>query len=163
PSEASGIEATDILPAGLTPTSVTPSQGHCTTAVEKITCTLGSLLSGASAQITIDVRVARSLAGKTLKDLIHVAAAHRDPNAANNSATPTSRVGKARQTLDLSVRITPRERVVRTDGLLHFTITAANHSDITATGVRVGGTFDVPVRLVSIAVGSPLRQSASAA
>src|SRR5262249_14426808 len=59
PSEATGVEATDILPAGLTPTSVTPSQGHCTTAAEKITCKLGALPSGASAQITIDVHVAR--------------------------------------------------------------------------------------------------------
>src|SRR5262249_12422799 len=103
PSNASGVEVVDILPAGLTPTSVTPSQGHCTTAGRKITCELGSLPSGGSAQITIDARVAESLAGKTVKDTVSVVSADRDPDPANNSATLTSRVGKPGRQLDLSV------------------------------------------------------------
>src|SRR5262249_39696702 len=163
PSNASRVEVIDTLPAGLTLTSVTPSQGHCTTEARKITCELGSLPSGGSAQITIDVRVAESLAGEKVKDTVSVVPAEHDPDPANTPAPLTSRVGKPGQQLDLSVRIAARERVVRTDGLLHFTITAANHSGITATGVRVTATLDLPVRLVSVAVGSPLRQSASAA
>src|SRR5262249_16315939 len=155
PSDASRVETTDILPAGLTPISVTPSQGHCTTVVEKIMCKLGSLPSGGSAQITITVRVARSLAGKTVNDSTSVAAAQADPDTANNATTLPSRVGSPGQKLDLSVRIAARERVVRTGGLLHFTITAANHSGITATGVRVTGTLNVPVQLVSVVVGAP--------
>jgi len=163
PSSASGVEATDILPTGLTPILVTPSQGKCTTAGQKITCELGSLPSGGSAQITIDARVDASLAGKTVKDTVTVASAERDPDPANNSATLTSRVGKPARQLDLSVRIAARERVLHTGGVLHFTITAANHSDITATGVRVTATLGLPVQLVSVAVGSPLRQPATAA
>jgi uncharacterized repeat protein (TIGR01451 family) len=77
-----------------------------------------------------------------------------DPNRKNNVATLTTRVATAAPVVDLVVGISVRERRVRTDGLLHYTITAANLSAVPATGVRLTASLNGPVRLASVLVGS---------
>ena len=51
PSTATGVTVTDPIPAGATVTSATPTQGTCTVTATTVTCALGTLASGASAQI----------------------------------------------------------------------------------------------------------------
>ena len=162
PDTAVGVELTDALPPGLTGVSATASQGRCTiTASGEISCKLGDLRSGGAIQVTIVARVAKSLAGKTLSDSLKLTQAEADSNTRNNSTTLTTRVaplpttaGPPSPVVDLSIGIRVRERHVRTDGLLHFTITAANLSDTPATGVRVTGSLNAPVRLVSVSAGA---------
>ena len=162
PDSAVGIELTDLLPPGLTEISATASQGKCTAATAgEISCALGNLRSDGTIQITIVARVARSLAGKTLSDSLKLTEAEADSNTKNNSTTLTTRVAPlstaggppSPPVIDLSVGIRVRERHVRTDGLLHFTVTAANLSATPATGVRVTGSLNAPVRLVSATAG----------
>src|SRR5205823_468251 len=61
PSTAIATQVTDNLPAGATFDSATPSQGSCGQASGTVTCTLGTLASGANA--TIDVKVRPQAAG----------------------------------------------------------------------------------------------------
>ncbi|MGE5276881.1 MAG: IPT/TIG domain-containing protein [Acidobacteriota bacterium] len=53
PAPATGVTAKNFVPAGLLFVSAAPSQGGCGFAVKTVTCTLGDLGSGDSAQITI--------------------------------------------------------------------------------------------------------------
>ena len=150
------------MPPGLTEVSATASQGSCTTTASgAVTCKLGSLRKGGSIQVTVVARLAKSLAGTTLSDSLKLTEAEADSNTKNNATTLTTRVAPSPPVggaaslpvLDLSIGVRAREQRVRTDGLLHYTITAANLSDAPATGVRVTGLLNAPVRLVSVAAG----------
>jgi uncharacterized repeat protein (TIGR01451 family) len=55
PSDASGVVVADALPAGVAFVSSTPGSPDCTEAGGVVTCSLGGLVSGASATITIVV------------------------------------------------------------------------------------------------------------
>lgn len=53
PNTAFGVILEDALPAGVTFVSATPSTGTCSYAAGVVSCKLGNLLKGASAQVTI--------------------------------------------------------------------------------------------------------------
>jgi uncharacterized repeat protein (TIGR01451 family) len=89
PDAATGIVVTDVLPAGTTFSSATPSQGSCI-GTTTVTCTLGTLASGASATIALTVTLPPN-AGP-VSNTATVTSATADPNPANNSSTATINV-----------------------------------------------------------------------
>jgi uncharacterized repeat protein (TIGR01451 family) len=86
PSPATGVTVNDSLPSGVTFGSVTTTQGSCTSSVS---CTLGTLASGAA--VTITIKVTPQTSG-TLTNTATVAATENDPTASNNTATTTTAV-----------------------------------------------------------------------
>ncbi len=90
PDPSFGVTLTDTLPAGASLVSAVPTQGSCPAAVSvaaspalPVSCTLGTLARGASAQVTIAVRP--GLAG-TAVNTATVGSDATDPNPANNSS-----------------------------------------------------------------------------
>ena len=65
PSNATGVTITDTLPAGVTYTSATSSQGTVSQANGTVTVSLGNLADGAGAMATILVMVAPSAMGRS--------------------------------------------------------------------------------------------------
>jgi uncharacterized repeat protein (TIGR01451 family) len=163
PSDATGVDLTAALPAGLSDVSARTGEGRCVVTAGRVTCELGELPSGGDVQITITGRVDGTLARRTLTSRMKVRSSQLDSDLANDAVTLSERVARSAPTVDLSVAIRVRERHVRTDGLLHYTITAANLSDTPATGVRVTGTLDAPVRLVALLAGAARRETTAAA
>jgi uncharacterized repeat protein (TIGR01451 family) len=88
PSGATNVVVTDVLPAGLTFVSATPSQGACT-GTTTVTCNVGALASGASATITLTVT---SSSAAVVSNTATVTATEVDPNPADNTATTTAGV-----------------------------------------------------------------------
>jgi uncharacterized repeat protein (TIGR01451 family) len=89
-ASAPAVIVTNTLPAGVTFTSATPSQGSCGAVANGVfTCALGSL--GANAQATISVVVVPNSAG-TLTYSASVAASAADRNTADNAATASTTV-----------------------------------------------------------------------
>ncbi|MGH4023919.1 MAG: hypothetical protein ACRDRV_04965 [Pseudonocardiaceae bacterium] len=88
PDPATGVTVTDTLPGSVVLLSATPSQGTCA-AGPPVTCALGSLASGASATVTLDVEP--TTAG-TITNTATVAGTESDPDMANNTATATTTV-----------------------------------------------------------------------
>lgn len=86
PALATGTTVTDTLPGGMTPTSVTTSQGTCSGS-GVVVCTLGNLASGASATITIGITLPATASSFT--NTATVASVNADTNPANNSSTVT--------------------------------------------------------------------------
>jgi len=84
PDQATNVVVTDELPAGLTFVSATPSQGSCA-GTTTVTCTLGTLNSGAGATITLTVQAPGS--PTTLLNTATVIASQSDPDTTNNSST----------------------------------------------------------------------------
>jgi trimeric autotransporter adhesin len=91
PGNATSVGMTDPLPAGASLVSTAPP-GVCS-GTSTLTCTIGTLASGAS--LTITVVVTAPLAGGTLTNTATVSAAQADPDPTNNSATATTILGSA--------------------------------------------------------------------
>ena len=83
PGLASGVVVTDVLPAGSTFNSATPSQGSCS-GTTTVTCNLGTLANAASA--TISLQITPTAAGP-FSNTATVTNANGDGNAGNNSST----------------------------------------------------------------------------
>jgi len=84
PSTATSVVVTDTLPAGLQFVSATPSQGSCS-GTTTVTCTLGNVLSGANATITLQALVTATTGSIT--NTATVSSATSDPNGGNNGGT----------------------------------------------------------------------------
>lgn len=85
PQPASNVVVTDTIPAGTTFVSATPSQGTCNFAAGTVTCTLGTLASGASA--TIALTVVTPATPQTISNTATVAnTPEADPTPGNNTS-----------------------------------------------------------------------------
>ena len=87
PSPAGGTVVSDVIPAGTTFVSATPSQGSCS-GTSTVTCTLGTIANGGSANISLVV-TAPSTSG-SVSNTATVTSSNPDSNPANNSATATA-------------------------------------------------------------------------
>jgi uncharacterized repeat protein (TIGR01451 family) len=90
PSPATGVTMSDPLPPELTTLAATPSQGSCTVA-SLVSCTLGSLAAGATAEVEIRAAVSASAFG-SLTDTASVVGNETELDLTNNSATAVTTV-----------------------------------------------------------------------
>ena len=86
PGSATNVVTTDVLPAGVTFVSATPTQGSCN-GTSTVTCNLGTLANGATA--TISLQVTLSSTPGPVSNTATVSGSTTDPNPANNSSTST--------------------------------------------------------------------------
>jgi hypothetical protein len=86
PITATAVTVTDILPAGTSFISATPSQGTCS-GTTTVTCTLGTMTNGANATVTIVV--AATTAG-SITNTATVSGNQSDPNTADNTSSATT-------------------------------------------------------------------------
>jgi uncharacterized repeat protein (TIGR01451 family) len=86
PVAATNVVVTDTIPAGTNFASATASQGSCSGS-STVTCTLGTLASGASA--TVSIAVNANSAG-TITNTATVAADQPDPNPSDNSSSAST-------------------------------------------------------------------------
>jgi uncharacterized repeat protein (TIGR01451 family) len=89
PFDSQGVVLTDIVPPGAQFVSGKASQGSCTTpsvgSAGTVSCSLGTLASGATAQLTLTIDPV--IKSGTLSNTATVSADTTDPVATNNSAT----------------------------------------------------------------------------
>jgi uncharacterized repeat protein (TIGR01451 family)/fimbrial isopeptide formation D2 family protein len=90
PSTAHDVLVEDPLPAGVTPTGASASQGSCQIAASVLECQLGALASGAAAEIGVTATVTATTG--SLRNTATVSASEPDPDPANNSSTVTTNV-----------------------------------------------------------------------
>ena len=94
PSPAIGVIATDTLPSNVAFGSASPSQGSCDHASGTVTCALGTIASGGTATVTIEVAPTVEAGGGTITNTASVASEVTDPDISNNSASQTTTVPK---------------------------------------------------------------------
>lgn len=147
---ATGVTATDVLPAGVA--FVSASDG-CTNSSGTVTCQIGDLDEGASVQRQIVVRP--SQAGE-LSNTASVDGAESDPVPTNDSDTETTTVEAA--TPDLSVAKSDSPDPVAENEDLTYSITVTNETNAVdgtdnATGVTVTDELPASVAFVSASEG----------
>jgi uncharacterized repeat protein (TIGR01451 family) len=96
PSTASGVTMSDLA-TGASVSSVTTTQGTCTTVGTSITCNLGSVAAGNSVTITVTLKPTAQVSNQASVQ------SAGDPNAANNAAGVTTVFIPLNQTTDLQV------------------------------------------------------------
>lgn len=134
PSDATGIEVFDILPAE---TSFNPaaSSVNCASSGALITCGIGNLTAGDSATVTLAVTVSSSLAeGAVLTNWAMISGDERDPNASNDGTTAVTEI-KRESDLTISQRDHPDP--VAAGASLTYTLVVTNYGPSDASGVRV--------------------------
>jgi uncharacterized repeat protein (TIGR01451 family) len=99
PSTATGVTVTDQLPKGVDLVSAMASTGKCAPQGSKVTCDLGSIgvvqTADYSGPATVTIVVVPRQPG-TIKNTATVKSDQKDPVAANNKASATTRVLAAR-------------------------------------------------------------------
>ncbi len=100
PSAAGSVNLSEVLPAGLTLRSITPSRGSCS----GTSCSLGDLPAGATAQVVVVVDTDASAAGRRLVNSVEVTA-----------ATPSS-PARAEAPVDVTAPPCPRSNAGRRRG-----------------------------------------------
>ena len=129
PAGAAAI-VTDTLPAGVTFVSATPSQGSCSILGQTVTCALGTMPDGATAQIVV---VVRPTIGGTITNLASVASEQADLNPINNDALPL--VTTVLPAADLAVQVAAVPAPALFARPLAYTVTITNRGPNTAANV----------------------------
>src|SRR5262249_20874773 len=130
PDPATNVRVSDLLPAGLTFVSATPSQGtyNSTTGV----WTVGTVGTTSSRTLQLGARVLSPSARTNKATVTH--SDQFDPVAANNSASAT----ETPQQADLALAKQVSNPTPNVGDTITFTVTLSNAGPDTATGVAVG-------------------------
>lgn len=145
PSTATGVTMSDTLPAGVTFTSVTSSQGTAEEAGGVVTADLGSLASGASATVTVTVSVDPGTTG-TLTNTATATGTETDTNTQNNSDTETTAVNSS---VDLVITKTGSIATVSPGNSFSYEIVVTNEGPSTATDVSMTDTLPAELEFVN--------------
>ena len=133
PSTATGVVMTDTLPAGVSFTSASTTNGTVGGAGNIVTANLGTLASGASATILVNVRVDDSTLGSILNTAV-VTANETELNLANNTANEPTLVNPL---VDVIVIKSDDVDPVSAGSQLTYTLVVSNSGPSTATGVTL--------------------------
>ncbi|THG31343.1 DUF11 domain-containing protein [Glaciibacter flavus] len=143
-SDASDVVVTDRVPAGLTVTSASPSQGTCTVTAGEVRCDLGVVRGLVSTDepppvvITINGMVA-SNGSQPITNSASVKSTTNDPELANNTAEVTTRV---EQQAALSIVKTADTDPIVAGSTAGYTIAVTNSGPSDAAGVVVADLLD---------------------
>jgi uncharacterized protein (TIGR03437 family) len=141
--KATGVTLTHTAPAGAQPVSATTSQGMCGNPVNGvISCNLGELAAGASANLTI---IVKPPATRTITASATVNGQEPEANRANNNASVTSEVDFVDLSLQNSLlvqRATPGSR-------LTYLLRVTNLVGISASNVVISAALPATVSFAS--------------
>jgi uncharacterized repeat protein (TIGR01451 family) len=152
PVSATNVQITDTVPTGLV-FNAGASSGNCSLNGNTITCSIGTLASGASQSVNLAFDTPATLAcNSSVQNYAIVSATEPDPNNGNNTSSivATTVVCPAAQA-DISASKSGPVSVIR-GNILTYTITVTNNGPDTATNVSVNDT--VPTGLVYNSGGS---------
>jgi uncharacterized repeat protein (TIGR01451 family) len=133
PSNATGVTATDFLPAGTT--FVSASSG-CTNNSGIVTCAIGSLANGASHPLTVTVTAPNQ--ATTLGNWIEAGGNQPDPSTSNNVASSTTTVNAS---ADLSVSQSASPSPALEGGSVTYSETVSNAGPSDANAVTLTDTL----------------------
>jgi uncharacterized repeat protein (TIGR01451 family) len=145
PVTATGVQVTDLLPAGLTFVSATPSQGTYTQGTGL--WDVGTVATGTPPTLAIVATVTGS--GAVTNTATISDSDQFDPNIANNTASATVTPQAPGAAADLALAKTVSNATPNVGSTVTFTITLTNNGPATATGVTVTDLLPAGLTFVS--------------
>lgn len=151
PSDEPRAVVADTLPEGLTLRSASPSQGACELSGGTVSCSLGLLAAGGSAQVVIVTDVPSGAAGTTITNSATVSGDAPDPDPANNSSTVSQLVvDGAHGQADLELVKRASTATPQLGRRLTYTLTVTNRGPHTATDAVVSDTMSTTVQVDAV-------------
>jgi uncharacterized repeat protein (TIGR01451 family) len=151
PSDAQAVSLSDTWPAGFSRGAITTSQGTCSGS-PSFTCALGTLVSGASATVTVSYTVPSSTTTSPQVNSATATSTTGDPNTANNTAADSNTVVTSANlsvTKDDGVTsVTAGDGITRT-----YTITVSNTGPSDAQAVSIADTWPTGFSRGSLPMG----------
>ena len=141
PSDATGVQVVDTLPAGVSFVSATSSQGSVSGSGSTVTANLGNLADGSQATITVLVDVAATASG-TLVNAATVGGNETETNLANNADQLSTTV---QPRVDLVIFKADSPDPVVAGSQLTYTLSVLNNGPSAASGVTVVDTLPAGV------------------
>lgn len=145
PSDAADVTLEDPLPAGLSAASAAPTSGSCNVDAGTVSCELGRLITGQSAQVTIEARLAPAATGD-LVNTATVGSPTADPDPGDNTSTATAAITTS---ADLAVAKWADPVVDGTQAT--YTIVVTNNGPSVARAVSVVDPVPPPLTFTSAA------------
>lgn len=144
PSDATGVEVADALPAGLSLVSASASAGSYADGVWAV----GELAGGAAATLTLEAAVETGMAGETITNTASLGTVDQtDSDPGNDVATASVRV----EAVDLAVAKSVDDPEPGEAETVVFTVTVGNAGPDAAIGVVVADALPEGLTLVSAA------------
>jgi uncharacterized repeat protein (TIGR01451 family) len=141
PTAATGVEVSDVLSAGLTFQSATPSQGTYDSATGL--WTVGTVSAGAPQTLAIRAALTEPTTQTNTATVTH--SDQPDPDTANNSAFAVVRLALA----DLAVAKSASNTTPSVGDTVTFTVTLTNNGPDAATGVAVSDALSAGLVFIS--------------
>jgi uncharacterized repeat protein (TIGR01451 family) len=136
PDPAESATMADTLPSGLTLTSLTPSAGTCTQASGTVSCSFGTLASGASVTTRIELSSPGNTSAQTYTNSASATTTTNDPNPANSAASDSPLVeGWDHQVATASFAITRQDSCANALGRL----CESHAGNVIADAIRAAG------------------------
>jgi uncharacterized repeat protein (TIGR01451 family) len=146
-ASATNVILTDVLPALVTYTASTSSQGSCTytLATHTVVCNLGTITAGSTVNVQITVKPRDE---GTLNDTASITGGQWDPATGNSSASVNGL--PAVKQVDLSVQKTGAPNPIFVSQNVTYTLVAKNNSTVLgATGVVLTDSLPASMKFVS--------------
>ncbi len=144
PASAPGVSLNDSLPAGVTFVSATATpQGNCVLSGSNVICALGTIASGAT--VNVEIQVTAGAPGSVTNNATVLSTA-TDPVLGNNSAGATTTI---KPVADLALTKSDSPDPVLAGQLLTYNLGVSNGGPQDAPGVTVTDTLPAGVTFVS--------------
>ena len=135
PSDATGVTLSDNLDnSSVTFVSSTPASPTCTLVGGDVGCNLGTVSSGGTITVTIQVLVNSSTPAGFISNQVHVERSEFDPNSGNDDATASTTV---QVRTDLSITKTDSPDPAALGAPFTYSLRVTNNGPSNATGVTV--------------------------
>jgi uncharacterized repeat protein (TIGR01451 family)/fimbrial isopeptide formation D2 family protein len=153
PATAVAAEVEDVLPAGLTFQSATTNVGTCAQASGTVTCQLGDMDPGDTAQIVITTIPQASLIGTTIHNTATVSSPTPDPVLPNNTSSVNTPIENNAYPTSSNVTLTktPSNADPKVGDTITYKLTASNSGPDTARSVVITDTL--PSGLIYVSAG----------
>jgi uncharacterized repeat protein (TIGR01451 family) len=152
PSDASGVKVTDPMAQGLTLVGADASQGVCSTTGNRLSCDLGRLRAGGSAQVLITATTWATAGAIT--NTATVSANQAEPDRSNNTDSAAVSVPPSPEPpagpFDLRVTKTANDKRVSVGQPVRYRIVVANRGPAAAPDVELTDTLNAPVSVDSV-------------
>ena len=144
PAQATNVSIDDVVPAGLTAGTITPSQGSYTAP----TWTIGTIDSGANATLTIQATVDAGTAGSTITNTVtNVTLDQVDDNTTADDLSESITVGNA---TDLVIGKTVDNGTPDEGDTVTFTVTVTNNGPAQASNVSIDDALPAGLTIGSV-------------
>lgn len=157
PSDATGVTITDPTPAGLHPVSADPSQGECSVGPSGVTCNLGTIVIGGSAQVLLTANTAGIASGQIVNTAA-VVGDQPDPEPKDDTASSTITVvqppqpgaPQPQQITDLRIVKHVDHAATTVGSKLVYKLLVSNAGASPATNVEITDTPSLPLAISGV-------------